>query len=98
MNPVVAKQFSFRQYDRLKTILDNPFEGIMAIDNTGTIYFINSFFLEILNYTENDVLDKKIWDIIPNCRLFETVGQGYSIWGETLKINAREFLVARFPL
>ncbi|WP_425803956.1 sigma-54 interaction domain-containing protein [Desulfitobacterium sp. Sab5] len=98
MNRVVAKQFSFRQYDRLKTILDNPFEGIMAIDNTGTIFFINSFFLEILNYTENDVLDKKIWDIIPNCRLFETVGQGYSIWGETLKINAREFLVARFPL
>lgn len=98
MNAVIAKQFSFRQFDKLKTILDNPFEGIMAIDNTGTIFFANSFFLEILNCTEKDILDKKIWDLIPNCRLFETVGQGYSIWGETLKINAREFLVARFPL
>jgi len=98
MNTVVAKQSSFRQYDRLQTVLDNPFEGIIAIDETGTIFFVNSFFLEILNCTEKDVLDKKIWDVIPNCRLFETVGQGYSIWGETLKINAREFLVARFPL
>jgi len=98
MNPVVAKQFSFRQYDRLQTVLDNPFEGIIAIDETGTIFFVNSFFLEILKCLEKDVLDKKIWDVIPNCRLFETVGQGYSIWGETLKMNAREFLVARFPL
>lgn len=98
MKAVVAKRLSFRQYDRFQTILDNPFEGIMAIDDTGTIFFINSFFLEILNCTEEEVLDKKIWDVIPNCRLFETVGQGYSIWGETLKLNTREFLVARFPL
>jgi Transcriptional regulator containing PAS, AAA-type ATPase, and DNA-binding domains len=98
MKAVVTKGLGYRQYDRFQTILDNPFEGIMAIDETGTIFFINSFFLEILKCTEKEVLDKKIWDVIPNCRLFETVGQGYSIWGETLKLNAREFLVARFPL
>jgi transcriptional regulator with PAS, ATPase and Fis domain len=83
---------------RVKMILDNPFEGSMAIDETGTVFFVNSFFLEILHCVESDVLGKKIWDVIPSCRLFETVGQGYSIWGETLKINAKEFLVARFPL
>ncbi|HEY3423196.1 MAG TPA: sigma 54-interacting transcriptional regulator [Negativicutes bacterium] len=83
---------------RVKMILDNPFEGSMAIDETGTVFFINSFFLEILHCVASDVLGKKIWDVIPSCRLFETIGQGYSIWGETLKINAKEFLVARFPL
>ncbi|MDR3561935.1 MAG: sigma 54-interacting transcriptional regulator [Negativicutes bacterium] len=83
---------------RLRTVIDNPFEGIMAIDAAGIVFFVNSFFLDILNRSEQDVVGKKIWDIIPSCRLFETVGQGYSIWGETLKINAKEFLVARFPL
>lgn len=83
---------------RLKMILDNPFEGSMAIDESGAVFFVNLFFLEILNCAEGDVLGRKVWDVIPSCRLFETVGQGYSIWGETLKINDREFLVARFPL
>jgi len=87
------------QFDaRLKMILDNPFEGSIAIDENGSIFFVNSFFLEILNCVEGEVVGKKIWDVIPSCRLFETVGQGYSIWGETLKFNSREFLVARFPL
>ena len=83
---------------RLKSIIDNPFEGIMAIDTAGIIFFANAFFLDILNCSNQNVIGKIVWDIIPTCRLFETVSQGYSIWGETLKINAKEYLVARFPL
>lgn len=96
---VADSKYCDEQFDaRLKMILDNPFEGSIAIDKNGNVFFVNSFFLEILNCVEGDVVGKKIWDVIPSCRLFETVGQGYSIWGETLKINAREFLVTRFPL
>lgn len=83
---------------RLKLVMDNPFEGIMAIDEKGIVFFVNAFFLEILNSSEQTVVGRHIWEVVPNCRLFETVSQGYSIWGETLKINAKEFLVARFPL
>ncbi len=83
---------------RLKAILDNPFEGIMAIDAEGIVFFANAFFLELLNCGSQDIIGKKIWEVMPACRLFETVGQGYSIWGETLQINSRKFLVARFPL
>jgi transcriptional regulator with PAS, ATPase and Fis domain len=82
----------------MKAIVNNPFEGIMAIDSDGVVFFANAFFLEILNCSEQDIIGKKIFEVIPTCKLFETVGQGYSIWGETLKINAKEFLVARFPL
>jgi len=33
------------QFDaRLKMILDNPFEGSIAIDENGSIFFVNSFF------------------------------------------------------
>lgn len=83
---------------RLKLITDNPFEGVLAIDEKGFVFFVNAFFLDILNLSAQDVLEKPIADAIPGCRLLETVGQGYSIWGETLRINDKEYLVARFPL
>ena len=89
---------NIEQDTKIKMLIDNPFEGIMAIDANGTVFFANSFFLEILNCREEDMIGKKIWNVIPTCRLFETIGQGYSIWGETLKINSKEFLVTRFPL
>jgi transcriptional regulator with PAS, ATPase and Fis domain len=98
MNVTMPEQQDYSTDVRLRSIIDNPFEGIMAIDATGVVFFANAFFLDILNCSQQNVIGKKIWDIIPNCRLFETIGQGYSIWGETLKINAKEFLVARFPL
>lgn len=98
MDVVVSERVQDDVDSRVKLILDNPFEGSMAIDESGGIFFANSFFLDILNCVEGDVIGEKIWDVIPGCKLFETVGQGYSIWGETLKINARELLVARFPL
>ena len=82
----------------LRPIVDNPFEGIMAIDATGVITFINGFFLDIIGRNKETVLGRKVWDVIPSCRLFETVGQGYSIWGETLRLNGKELLVSRFPL
>lgn len=79
-------------------IVNNPFEGIMAIDAEGHIVFINDFFLDVFQHSKSEVIGRKVWDLVPNCRLFETVGQGYSIWGESLRINNREFLVGRFPL
>ncbi len=98
MDLAVSKHLNDHVDSRVKLLLDNHFEGNMAIDESGTVFFANSFFLDILNCTQGDVCGKKVWDVIPGCRLFETVEQGYSIWGETLKINDRELLVARLPL
>ena len=81
-----------------KAIMNSPFEGLIAIDENGDILFINSFFLDIMHLSPEEVQGKPLKGIIPSCRLFETVEQGYSIWGETLKIGGREFLVARFPI
>jgi sensor histidine kinase regulating citrate/malate metabolism len=33
----------------LQAVMDNPFEGILAIDNAGVITFVNSFFMDVLN-------------------------------------------------
>ena len=92
-NRVDASDASF-----LQAVMDNPFEGILAIDNAGVITFVNSFFMNVLNLSQGDVVGKKIWDALPGCRLYDTVLQGHSQWGEYLRINGRDFLILRFPL
>ncbi len=82
----------------LSSVLDNPFEGILAIDDKGIIIYANSFFLNMLQVKEEDILGKKVWNTLPGCHLYDTVLQGYSQWGENLKIGGRDFLIVRFPI
>jgi transcriptional regulator with PAS, ATPase and Fis domain len=80
------------------SILNNPFEGIMAIDAAGVITYANGFFLNILQVPAQELLGRKVWEALPGCRLYDTVLQGYSQWGENLKISGRDFLIMRFPV
>ena len=82
---------------RMEFATDTPFEGILAFDAVGTIFFANSFFADVLDTPKTELLGRKIWDVIPGTPLFDTEAQGYSIWGDTLMINGHELLVARFP-
>ena len=83
---------------RMDFATDTPFEGMLAFDAVGTIFFANSFFADVLDTPKNELLGRKIWDVLPGTPLFDTVAQGYSIWGDTLMINGHELLVTRFPL
>jgi transcriptional regulator with PAS, ATPase and Fis domain len=83
---------------RLLSILENSFEGVLAIDESGLVFFASEMFLEALNRREEEVLGQHINQLVPNCKLCETLVQNYSIWGETLRLNGRDLLVSRFPL
>jgi transcriptional regulator with PAS, ATPase and Fis domain len=91
--PRDSGKFAFLSY-----ILDNPFEGILAIDDKGTIIYVNSFFLNMFNSNEEEILGNKAWNVLPDFPLYDTILQGYSQWGETLKIGGRNLLTVRFPI
>jgi transcriptional regulator with PAS, ATPase and Fis domain len=86
------------KYAFLSYILDNPFEGILAIDDKGIVIYINSFFLNMFNSKEEDILGNKAWEVLPELPLYDTILQGYSQWGEILKIGGRNLLTVRFPI
>jgi len=98
MVEVSRDEVQMNDRQKIALLYDNPYEGVLAVDEQGKVFFANSFFLEILGMPPGRVLGQHINSLVPNCRLVETLGQGYSIWGETLQINAREVLVVRFPL
>lgn len=81
-----------------KALVESPFEGILAIDAQGTIVFANSFFLKLFKIPESELTGKKIWEVVPDCHLHETLIQGHSQWGELLTIKGRRFVVGRFPI
>lgn len=79
-------------------LIDNHFQGILAIDLKGIVFFCNQFFLNILGINESDIVGKEIKSVIPNCRLQDTIVQQCSNWGEVLKINSKEIVIARYPI
>lgn len=84
--------------ERVRAMLNTPFEGIMAIDEGCRIIFANQFFLELFQLEEGEMLGKDIRLFLPKCRLPETLGRGYSEWGDILSVKGKEMIVARFPI
>ena len=56
-----------------KTIFDNISEGVVLVDYNFKIKQVNSSFLEMLGfrYKESELINMKIFDIIPNLREYE---------------------------
>lgn len=84
--------------EMIEAMLNTPFEGIMAIDVNCVIFFVNSFFLDLFQKTEEEMVGKDIRTFLPKCMLPQTLTRGYSEWGDTLIVRGKEMLVARFPL
>lgn len=79
-------------------LTSNHFEGILAINSKGIIRFCNNFFLKVIGLDEDEVIGKEIKSVIPGCRLYSTIEQNCSTWGEILKINNKEMVIARYPI
>lgn len=79
-------------------LIDNHFTGILAIDSTTKIFFCNSFFLRALDLSSEDVVGKYVCDVIADCKLYDTIVQGSSNWGEILKMNGKKFVISRYPI
>ena len=79
-------------------LVNTPFEGVLAVDAQGVIRFVNDFFVQLLQTEERELLGKHIDQILPDCRLADTLVRGYSEWGDLLHIQGKEVYTARFPL
>lgn len=82
----------------LPYLVNTPFEGVIAVDPKGYIRFVNDFFTQLLRQDEKQLIGMHIEQVIPDCRLCDTLARGYSEWGDTLTIHGKEIYTARFPL
>ena len=79
-------------------LINTPFEGVLAVDADGVIRFVNDFFAQLLQVDPSQLLGLPVDEVLPGCRLTDTLVRGYSEWGDMLNIRGQEIYTARFPL
>ncbi|WP_332649862.1 sensor histidine kinase [Lysinibacillus sp. 54212] len=78
-------------------ILESIREGIIMVDDKGTITLSNHSANAILN-SENSVVGKNIRTVIPNTRLIKVMESGHEQLDRVMTINGIKTLVNRVPI
>lgn len=73
-------------------------EGIIAIDKDFTVTIFNPKARQILGIGEQNLLGKKIYDILPDTRLPEILDFNQPIYNKELHINQHTILSNRVPI
>lgn len=87
-----------RKAYRLKTILDNVYDGIIAVDNQGKVEIVNSSAERMLGISGADILGKDVRDSVPNTRLDEVMITGEAEIGELQTIGDIQIFTNRIPI
>ena len=82
----------------LQTIYDNPYEGILVVDEHGYIVMINRAYCEFLGVDSNEVKGKNVKDVVENTRLHIVIGTRKPEVFQLQKINNRNILCNRIPI
>ncbi|MDQ7092303.1 sigma 54-interacting transcriptional regulator [Desulfosporosinus sp. PR] len=82
----------------LETVVDNPYEGLVVIDEHGQVVMINNFYLEALGLSGEQALGRHIHELTPHSKLPEIVRTGVTQFGEYWKVRDREFMIIRAPI
>lgn len=79
-------------------LMDNHFQGLIAVDLEGKIVLCNRFFEKVLTTTSKDLIGKDIQKVIPEAKLLDTITQQCSTWGEVLQVCGKALVVVRYPI
>jgi transcriptional regulator with PAS, ATPase and Fis domain len=79
-------------------LLNNPFEGVVIIDDATRIVFINEFFLNILKQNKENVMGRSLNEIMPEMGTKEKINVDYSCWGEFYRINGKPLYLSSYPI
>ncbi|HAA05402.1 MAG TPA: sigma-54-dependent Fis family transcriptional regulator, partial [Syntrophobacteraceae bacterium] len=82
----------------LQAVLDNPFEGMVIIDDQGIIRHFSRANEPLYQITASEAVGRHIRDVIPTSGLPEVVHSGKPHFGDTFDMNGRKVIVNRYPI
>ncbi len=98
-NEVVSRLFSsIEGVLSLHTLINNPYEGVILIDNKGKIKYINSLNERFFKIKLSKIQNKHITNLIPNSKLHLIAKSGKEEIGKLQKINGEPRIVSRIPV
>ncbi|MFJ8260768.1 ATP-binding protein [Rummeliibacillus sp. NPDC094406] len=87
-----------KQYTERTETFNAMHEGIIAIDNDFTVTIFNTKAKQILGVDQQDLIGKKIYDILPDTRLPEILDYNIPIYNKELLINQHNIMSNRVPI
>lgn len=95
-------KFEEKSYNEIikwfEAIIDSVHNGIIAIDATGEVIFFNRASQKMLGFKKEEVIGRKINDVIPESHLMQTLEKGLEEIGQRLVINNKEIYSNRTPI
>lgn len=82
----------------LEAIVENPYEGLIVIDENSTITMINQFYADAIGLTRKEIIGKNILEVTPHSQMPDIVRTGQARIGDFWEINNHEFMIMRIPI
>ncbi|OAT85591.1 sigma-54 interaction domain-containing protein [Desulfotomaculum copahuensis] len=82
----------------LETVLDSAYDGIVVVDDEARITMFNRAYCEFLGVKQEDVLGRRVQDVIENTRMHVVLQTGRPEVGEVQRINGHDMVCSRIPL
>lgn len=82
----------------LETVLDSAYDGIVVVDEEARITMFNRAYCDFLGVKQEDVLGRKVQDVIENTRMHVVLRTGRPEVGEVQRINGHDMVCSRIPL
>lgn len=82
----------------LDQFIEKAFDGVIMVDKSCKVTFVNKSAAEIIDLPEKEILGKHINEVVPFSRLSVTVETGKPEIGWLQKVGNREGIVHRIPI
>lgn len=81
-----------------REILDSAHNGIVAVNREGEIIVLNKAAAELVTFSQEEAMGKRIEEVIPNTRLPEIMENGIPEQGQRLEIRDNVVISNRSPI
>lgn len=94
------QQLQSKEYtaEILNIVLESAYEGVVVVDRQAIIREFNSAYSRFLGVRQEDVIGRKVTDVIENTRLHIVLETGVPERGFIQKINGQDMVVHRIPI
>lgn len=82
----------------LEAIVENPYEGMIVVDENSIVTLINQFYADALGIAREEILGKNILEITPHSQMPDIIRTGQARIGDLWKVNDHEFMIMRIPI
>ena len=82
----------------LQTVIDNSYDGLVMVNESGNITFISPSFVELFDLNEKEVEDVPIDTIFPHFELTKVFKTGVAEISDFMEVKGINYIVHRIPV